>query len=82
MNAFGEAVGAMSQGIDFLAGFDRDVAVDAGFPPHQVRAWAKAREVYFGATRWSMVRAVVLPFGAVLGARVIAVARGADNTKE
>ncbi|MCQ4620608.1 HNH endonuclease [Corynebacterium sp. CCUG 71335] len=60
MNAFGEAVGAMSQGIDFLAGFDRNVALDAGFPPHQVRTWAKAREVYFGKTRWSRKQAVAV----------------------
>lgn len=51
MNVFEEAKRAMSQGIEFLAGFDRQVALDAGFASHWVSEWNKAWETYFGRTR-------------------------------
>ena len=51
MNGFGEFLGAVAAGVDTLAGFDRQAALDAGVQPKRVRDWAKVHEVYFGSTR-------------------------------
>ena len=51
MIGFGEFLGAVAAGVDTLAGFDRQAALDAGVQPKRVRDWAKVHEVYFGSTR-------------------------------
>lgn len=53
MSKFGEFLGAVSTGVDTLADFSRQAALDAGVHPKRVRDWEKVHRVYFGPTKWT-----------------------------
>lgn len=46
--------------VDALAGFDRQVALEAGLDPKRVRAWEKVHTTYFGRTRWTRRQAMAV----------------------
>ena len=58
---FSELVDAMAgAGVDALADFERDRAVEAGLDPATVNSWEQIHRVYFGPTRFSKQQRLAL----------------------
>ncbi|MBP3947542.1 HNH endonuclease [Corynebacterium sp. Marseille-P3884] len=53
MTSFDSVLSGLASPMDFLAGFDRQKALDAGLDPAMVRKWGKVNDVYFGKTKWT-----------------------------
>lgn len=54
MNAFETMLSASGElAVEFLAHFDRERLLAAGFSPARVRDWRLAHSAYFGATTWT-----------------------------
>lgn len=53
MTTFEAVLGGLASPMDFLADFDRRIALEAGLDPATVRKWGKVHKAYFGKTKWT-----------------------------